>query len=89
MSDDQLLPRLRDLAGRCANKNIPCATFFLTPAEQAEAIEYGRSLPVRPSFFGGYPEAERRLACFLPDYLPSSFAAIFTGRIQKSAFLYC
>lgn len=69
MSDDQLLPRLRDLAGRCANKNIPCATFFLTPAEQAEAIEYGRSLPVRPSFFGGYPEAERRLACFLPDYL--------------------
>lgn len=44
---------------------------FLTPREQHFLKRYlasrGRENTVR--FYGGFPNAERRLACFLPDYL--------------------
>ncbi len=69
MENAELFPRLRDLHKRCINKNIVTNTFFLTPREQMEAREFcRRELGTDPHFFGGYPEAERRMAFFLPDW---------------------
>ncbi len=69
METTELFPRLRDLHKRCSNKNIITNTFFLTPREQLEALEFcRRELGCSPFFFGGYPEAERRMAFFLPDW---------------------
>ena len=70
MEERDLLPRIKDLANRCANKNIITCSPFLTPHEQAEVLEYCRRvLRVTPLFHGGYEDAERRMAFFLPDWL--------------------
>ena len=70
MEESQIFPRLRDLYTRCVNKNIVTNTAFLTPREQAEALEAARRhWGCTPYFFGGWPDAERRMAFFLPDYL--------------------
>ena len=75
MENTELFPRLRDLHKRCINKNIITNTFFLTPREQMEARDFcRRELGAEPFFFGGYPEAERRMAFFLPDWAdPDTF----------------
>lgn len=75
METTELFPRLRDLHKRCINKNIITNTFFLTPREQMEARDFcRRELGTDPFFFGGYPEAERRMAFFLPDWAdPDTF----------------
>ena len=73
MEDNQLFPRLKDLCRRCISKNIPTNTFFLTPREQIEAQNYARAeLELTPVFFGGYEDAERKIAFFLPDYIEPS-----------------
>lgn len=70
MEENQLFPRLRDLYTRSAAKNIVTHTVFLTPREQAEALDAARrNWGCTPYFFGGWPDAERRMAFFLPDYL--------------------
>ena len=75
METTELFPHLRDLHKRCINKNIITNTFFLTPREQMEARDFcRRELGTDPFFFGGYPEAERRMAFFLPDWAdPDTF----------------
>ena len=85
MEEKELLPRLRELAERCRARSVPTAAMFLTPREQAEAM--AASLPVRPAFFGGYEQAERRCAVFLPDYLtPETMdPSLFLRAIHASA----
>ena len=54
MEESQIFPRLRDLYTRCVNKNIVTNTAFLTPREQAEALEAARrQWGCTPYFFGG------------------------------------
>lgn len=68
--ENELLPRLRDLYNQSVNKNKVACTSFLTPKEQAEALAYCKSnFGLSPLFIGGYSEAERRIAFFLPDYI--------------------
>lgn len=60
------LVRLRDL------RNIPKFSAFLTPSEAA-AIESN----VKTSnffFYGGYPDAERRIFAVFPDYISEPFS---------------
>ena len=67
---EALLRRIGDLARRCEKSNILTATAFLTPAEQAAADRYVRTLPgCRMLLHGGKPDCERRVAFFLPEYL--------------------
>jgi len=70
MQHTELLHRADELHGRCIERGIPTHTNFLTPAEQY-ALE--RLPHLRPALylFGGFPEAERRIAFFLPEYLTS------------------
>ena len=50
-------------------KNIPAFTGFLTPREQVLAEQM--LAPMSLTFFGGAEEAERKICCWIPDYLES------------------
>lgn len=70
MEHEALLKRIDDLWRRCDKANIVTSTPFLTPAEQAAALQYARGLSgCRMLLHGGKPDCERRAAFFLPDWL--------------------
>ena len=69
--DERLtLARAMDQMERTANRSIPCATQFLSPAQRA-ALEPLLAASGRPKhlFHGGYEGAERAVCVFLPDWL--------------------
>ena len=69
--DERLtLARALDQMERAANRSIPCATQFLSPAQRA-ALEplLAASGHPRHLFHGGYVGAERTVCVFLPDWL--------------------
>ena len=69
MENEDVIKRARDLARRCEQRGVPTSTGFLTPAERC-AVEHDPALrDARPVFHGGYPEAERTIAFFLPDWM--------------------
>ena len=69
MEIGEVLRRGEDLAKRCEQKNRLSVSGFLTPAER-HALAHDPALRTsRMRFYGGYPEAERTLAFFLPDYM--------------------
>lgn len=65
--DRVLLARVWERLEGGRRRNIPAFTAFLSLREQ----ELVRRLMGEENliFFGGYPGAERAVACFLPDYL--------------------
>ena len=63
-----LLAKLWDKIHAGMRRNIPAHTCFLTPREQ-EMARYLFGSAEGLHFFGGYPEAERKMLIFLPDYL--------------------
>lgn len=65
--DKILLSRVWEKLSAGERKNIPANSAFLSLREQ----ELVRRLMGEDGciFFGGFPGAERRLACYLPDYL--------------------
>ena len=69
MEHEEILKRARDLARRCEQKGTPTNTGFLTPAERY-ALEHDPELRASSMVFsGGYPDAERTIAFFLPDWM--------------------
>lgn len=63
-----LLAKIWDKINTGLRRNIPANTAFLSPRE----LEMARLLLGEPEGlyrFGGYPDAERRMLCYLPDYL--------------------
>ena len=64
-----LLARVLDKLELAQNRGVPAHTPFLTPGEQASATDllaaWGHP---RHLFWGGYPDAERRVCAFLPDW---------------------
>ena len=69
MENEEILKRARDLARRCEQRGVPANTGFLTPAGRY-AVERDPALrDARLFFHGGYPEAERTIAFFLPDWM--------------------
>lgn len=66
--DKVLLAKLWDKITAGMRKNIPANTCFLSPREQ-EMANYLFGTPDRLHFFGGYPDAERKMLIYLPDYL--------------------
>ena len=66
--DKLLLAKLWDKINAGIRKNIPASTCFLSPRE----LELARFLfGEEPGLcsFGGYPDAERKMLVYLPDYL--------------------
>lgn len=70
--DRLLLAKLWDKVQNGMGKNIPISTCFLSPREQQlAAMLFGNADGLY--FWGGYPEAERKTLCYLPDYMEESF----------------
>ncbi len=65
--DRVLFARIYDRLAGAEQKNIPGVTCFLSPREQVLTKRMLPELELR--FFGGHAEAERTMACWLPDYL--------------------
>ena len=77
--DRLLLARLYDKLTGAERRNVPGVTCFLAPREQ---VLVQRLLPELPlQFFGGHPEAERAVACYLPDYLDEDFLTAPDGPV--------
>ena len=69
--DRLLLAKIWDKINSGLRRNIPANTAFLSPRE----LEMARLLLGEPEGlyrFGGYPDAERRMLVYLPDYLEES-----------------
>ena len=66
--DKLLLSKLWDKIQTGISKNIPVSTCFLTPYEQEMSKYLFGNLDGLHSF-GGYPDAERKMLVYLPDYL--------------------
>ena len=65
-----LLARILDQQDRAERRGVPAHTGFLSPAEQAASADLlSAAAPGQGILFGGYPEAERKLWAFLPDWL--------------------
>ncbi len=71
--DDRiLLSKLWDKIEAGIRKNIPAHTAFLTPRElQMASYLFGSEPGI--TTFGGYPDAERKMVVYLPNYLDDSF----------------
>ncbi len=66
--DRVLLAKLWDKIDGGMRKNIPANTCFLSPRELEMAkFLFGQAEGLHT--FGGYPDAERKMLIFLPDYL--------------------
>lgn len=75
--DRILLAKVWDRMQQARSRNIPAATDFLSPQQQIltrELLHLAGAAETEYVFLGGYPEAERRLALFLPDWLEAETA---------------
>lgn len=75
--DRMLLAKVWDRMQQARSRNIPAATDFLSPQQQIltrELLHLAGAAETEYVFLGGYPEAERRLALFLPDWLEAETA---------------
>ncbi len=66
--DRVLLAKLWDKINPGIHRNIPASTCFLSLREQ-EMARYLFGAQPGLTFFGGHPDAERKMLCYLPDYL--------------------
>ena len=76
MDNAEILKRAEDLSRRAEQRGTVTNTGFLTPAERY-ALEHDPALGrTEMLFHGGYPDAERTIAFFLPDWMePESLEA--------------
>lgn len=70
--DRMLLAKLWDKIQAGFQRNIPTHTGFLSPRE-LELARYLFGEPEGLHAFGGFPDAERKMLLFLPDYLDESW----------------
>lgn len=70
--DRILLAKLWDKINSGINRSIPTHTPFLTPRE-LEMARYLFGTSERIIAFGGYEDAERKMLCYLPDYLEEDY----------------
>lgn len=71
MEDKMLLAKLWDKITAGINRNIPTHTCFLTPRELEMSRFLFGEVPGLYTF-GGYVDAERKMLCYLPEYLEES-----------------
>lgn len=65
--------RLIEMAKRAGYRGENQFTRFLEPPVESYAVDAAREGGVRVMFFGGYEDAERRMACFYTDEPPDSW----------------
>lgn len=84
--DRVFFARIYDRLVGAEQKNIPGVTCFLSPREQ---VLTKRMLPqMELRFFGGSPEAERAMACWLPEYLDETWLSGEDGPVAAVRATY-
>ena len=71
------LAKVLDRAEQADRRNVPAATDFLSPQQQAQALDLLRLAGVSERDYvlcGGYEGAERQIILFLPDWLEAEDA---------------
>ena len=88
--DRTLLARVLDRAKQALERNIPAATDFLSPAQQAQAADLLHAAGIPETAYirwGGYDGAERAVLLFLPDWMDPSDAGTYSPiRCLQAAF---
>ena len=69
MENHELTRRAEDLWERCGRSGTVTHTGFLSPAERFQLQGWARHSGARLLFAGGWEDAERSAAFFLPDWL--------------------
>lgn len=64
--------RLAELARRAARTGLTCYTRFLEPSMESDCRAAAAEAGSVVDFWGGYPEAERRIAAFYADAAPDA-----------------
>ena len=77
-----LLARAADLLKRAGNGEVAYSS-FLTPSEQ-HLLKTRLTQAEQPRFCGGYPEAERARALFLPEYMRDLDADLREELLQEA-----
>ncbi len=67
--DKLFLAHVLDKESVCVHKNIPSEGDFLDARQQALVLAIAPHLTVKPTLWGGYADAERKMLFFLPEYL--------------------
>ena len=82
-----LLSRVWDKWEQCRLRNVPAATDFLSPQEQASAQRLLHMLGVQDGyvFFGGYGGAERQRLFFLLDWAEEPEPDASCPAVQRGA----
>jgi len=70
--DRMLLAKIWDKINAGILKGIPANTGFLSPRE-LQMARYLFGEPEGLYSFGGYPEAERKILCYLPEYMDQDY----------------
>ena len=65
--------RLRELALRTAYSRNVCFTRFLEPPMERECLSAANEAGVQAAFYGGFEDAERRIAAFYADDAPEAW----------------
>lgn len=78
MGEDRLLlAKVLDRAEQARSRNVPACTDFLSPQQRIQAQDLLHLVGIGEHAFvslGGYPEAERNILLFLPDWLEAEDA---------------
>lgn len=83
-----LLANLLDRAAQSNQRNSPISSEFLSPAEQALARQVLQAAGIgqhQYCFWGGYPQAERCVAVFLPDWMEPEQVGAQAGLVALRA----
>lgn len=89
--EDRLaLAQFLDKAEQCSRSNIVTSTAFLNPRQQTIAERLSAHIGYKNIiFYGGYEDAERRIALFLPDWAEEAqafeYAPVTVLRLSWSA----
>ncbi|MFV0517128.1 MAG: RNA-binding protein [Aminipila sp.] len=76
MNEDKLIIAIaKDKLEKCQNNYMITNTVFLDMRQQTLCRNIlGNNMDCRGFFYGGYDEAERQIALFLPEYIPAKSA---------------
>lgn len=81
--EETFFSHIYDLSQRAFLKDCAFYGDFLSEGQQSELLKRERMLPLKPVLFGGYEDAERKMAGFIPEGYEGFFpiaAVRFTGR---------
>ena len=77
--------RLDELARRAARTGLRAYTKFLDPALERDCAYAAGEAGVRMEFYGGYEDAERRIAAFFDEYAPEEPWPVVCLRLRWNA----